>query len=114
MHALEAILQLHVATDQAAIAHLPFVISNLAHDALQSSSHLPKWIARINSLIVSKNAGSRWAGLCLALQTSILNKEILKECSQNWVSICLPMLSVRQQVIILPIFLFTVLAFVAE
>ncbi|GJJ07200.1 hypothetical protein Clacol_001400 [Clathrus columnatus] len=98
MHLLETILQLNVATDQAAVTHLPFVVSVLTAETFKISSCIPKWVARINSLFTSKHTGARWAGLCLALQTGILNKDILKECSQNWISICLPLLSRNEDI----------------
>ncbi|KAF8515002.1 rRNA processing/ribosome biogenesis-domain-containing protein [Gautieria morchelliformis] len=93
MHPLELVLQLQVGSDQTAVLSLPSIISSLTPPYFEPSPHLQKWISRVTSLIHSKHPGARWAGLCLALQTSVLNKEIMLEASQGWIAITLPMLS---------------------
>lgn len=94
MHPLEAILQLQVGSDQAAVSNLPYISSTLTSTHFQPSPHLQKWIARVNSLIHAKLAGARWAGLCLALITSVLSKGVMIEASQNWIACSIPLLSV--------------------
>ncbi|KIJ56927.1 hypothetical protein M422DRAFT_23065 [Sphaerobolus stellatus SS14] len=93
MHPLETILQLQVGSDQAAVLNLPYITASLTPTQFSPSPHLQKWISRIASLIHAKQPGSRWAGLCLALQTSVLNKAIMMEAAQGWVGSALPMLS---------------------
>ena len=94
MHPLELILQLQVGSDQTAVSCLPSIISSLTPAHFEPSPHLQKWTSRLTSLIHSKHPGARWAGLCLALQTSVLNKDVMVEASQSWIAITLPMLSV--------------------
>ncbi|KAJ3551411.1 hypothetical protein NM688_g4721 [Phlebia brevispora] len=90
---LKILLQLQLATDSSAVQHLPSVLSSLNPQVLQPSSHTQKWTARVNSLIHSKDAGARWAGLCIAQQTSIFSKALMLECAQGWVTVVLPLLS---------------------
>jgi hypothetical protein len=94
MHPLEVILQLQLGSDQAAVLSLPSVVFSITPAHFESSPHLQKWISRVTSLIHSKHPGARWAGLCLALQTSMLSKDLMVESAQNWITIALPMLSV--------------------
>lgn len=92
---LKTLLQVHMASDAHAVLHLPYVLSTLTAESLQSSEHVQKWIARTNSLILSKDGGARWAGLCVALQTASLSKDLMIECAQTWVGATIPLLSVR-------------------
>lgn len=91
---LKLLLQFQVASDGNAVAHLPYTLSALTAEALQQSSHLSKWTTRINSLIQSKDAGARWAGLCLAFQTSVLAQAVMLECAQSWVTAGLSLIPV--------------------
>ncbi|KAF8917822.1 rRNA processing/ribosome biogenesis-domain-containing protein [Mucidula mucida] len=94
--ALKVVLQLHVATDVAAAQNLPYVLDVLSPQSLAPSPHLPKWTARINSLLHSKQVHGRWAGLCLAHRTSLHSKSIMIENAQNWLGIALPNLSRKE------------------
>lgn len=94
-HSLKNLLQLQLGSDRNAVLHLPYIVSSLNAESLQPSSHTPKWIARINSLVLSKDPGARWAGLCIAYQSSIYSRDLMMECAQPWVTGTLPMLSVR-------------------
>lgn len=94
-HPLKTLLQLQLASDSLAVLHLPFILSSLNPEVLQPSSHTPKWTTRVNSLIHAKDVGARWAGLCLAQQTAVYSKTLMLECAQSWVTVVLPMLSVR-------------------
>jgi hypothetical protein len=93
-HPLKSLLQLQLASDAYAAIHLPYILQSLTADAFVPSPHLSKWTARLNSLLSSKDAGGRWAGLLIALRTSALSKPIMIECAQGWISISLPVLSV--------------------
>ncbi|KAH0587795.1 hypothetical protein J132_06140 [Termitomyces sp. J132] len=93
LHPLKTLLQFQLATDASSVLHLPYVLSSLTQDSLSSSSHLTKWTNRINSLLHSKDAGARWAGLCIAHKTSILSRSTMIECAQSWLVIALPLLS---------------------
>jgi|SRR5712671_2581122 len=95
VHPLKTFLQFQLASDNAAILNLPYVIQYLSHQHLQPSPHLQKWLARINSLIHSKDPGARWAGLSIACQSSILSRELMLENAKGWVSAALPLFSVR-------------------
>lgn len=92
---LKTLLQLQLATDSSAVLHLPSILSSLNAEVLQPSSHTKKWTTRVNSLIHSKDAGARWAGLCIAQRTSIYSKPLMLECAQGWVTVVLPLLAVR-------------------
>ncbi|KAI0089115.1 rRNA processing/ribosome biogenesis-domain-containing protein [Irpex rosettiformis] len=92
-HPLKTLLQLHVASDGNAVLHLPYILSSLTSQALEPSPHSQKWMTRINSLIHSKDRGARWAGLCIALRTSVLSKPIMFECAQSWVTASLSLVS---------------------
>jgi hypothetical protein len=94
-HLLKTLLQLQLGSDAAAVLHLPYTLSSLKTDSLLPSSHTQKWISRINSLLHAKDAGPRWAGLCLANRTSILAKDIMVECAQTWVTSALQFLMVK-------------------
>ena len=94
-HPLKVILQLHLATDTAAAQNLPFVLDALSVECLTPSTHLPKWTARINSLIHSKQVHARWAGLCLAHKSSLYSKALMIDNAQSWLGVAVPNLSVR-------------------
>ncbi|KAI0743285.1 rRNA processing/ribosome biogenesis-domain-containing protein [Irpex lacteus] len=100
-HPLKILLQLHVASDGNAALHLPYVLSTLTAKALEPSSHSQKWTTRINSLIHSKDGGARWAGLCIALRTSVLSRAIMLECAQSWVTASLSFISRNESVPVL-------------
>ncbi|KAI0638331.1 rRNA processing/ribosome biogenesis-domain-containing protein [Trametes polyzona] len=91
-HRLKDLLQLQLASDAYAVLHLPFVIESLSREDFQPSPHTQKWIARINSLIHSKDPGAKWSGLCLAFQTAVFSKDIMLECAQSWVAAAMPLL----------------------
>jgi hypothetical protein len=93
-HPLRTILHTYVATDAQAVEYLQHTMATLSRDALLASSHLPKWTARLSSLLQSKEPAARWTGLCLALKTAQLSKVILMECAQAWVTLSLNLLSV--------------------
>lgn len=93
-HPLKALLQFQLATDSSAVLHLPYILSSLTPDCFLPSSHLTKWTTRINSLLYSKDAGGRWAGLCIAQKTSDLSRGTMIEYAQSWLGVALPMLSV--------------------
>ncbi|KAF9028466.1 hypothetical protein BDZ89DRAFT_1066113 [Hymenopellis radicata] len=95
-HPLKVVLQLHVATDVAAAQNLPYLLDVLSSQCLAPSPHLPKWTARINSLLHSKQVHGRWAGLCLAHKTSLHSKSVMIENAQNWLGIALPNLSRKE------------------
>ena len=97
---LKHLLQFQLASDALAVLHLPYVLSALNAEALQASAHVQKWTTRINSLLYSKDAGARWAGLCIAQQSSIYSKALMLECAQSWVTVALPLLSVRMSLLL--------------
>ncbi|KAH9850732.1 rRNA processing/ribosome biogenesis-domain-containing protein [Lenzites betulinus] len=92
-HRLKDLLQLQLASDAYAVLHLPFVIESLSKEDFQPSAHTQKWIARVNSLIHSKDPGARWSGLCLAFQTAVFSRSIMLECAQSWVASAMPLLA---------------------
>ncbi|KAI0677400.1 rRNA processing/ribosome biogenesis-domain-containing protein [Trametes maxima] len=91
-HRLRDLLQLQLASDSSAVVYLPFVLDALSREDLQPSAHTQKWIARVNSLIHSKDPGAKWSGLCLAFQTALYSKSIMLECAQGWVSAAMSLL----------------------
>ncbi|KAA1466753.1 hypothetical protein DENSPDRAFT_812014 [Dentipellis sp. KUC8613] len=95
---LRTFLQLQLATDAYAVLHLPYVLSVLSAQSLGPSEHLQKWTTRLSSLLYSKDPAARWAGLCLALQTSVLSKALMMENAQGWTAIALPLLSKNEPV----------------
>jgi len=95
VHPLKTFLQLQLASDNAAVLSLPYLIQFLSPQHLQPSTHLQKWATRINSLIHSKDPGARWAGLAIACRTSVLSRELMLENARSWVSAALPLFSVR-------------------
>ncbi|KAJ7590791.1 rRNA processing/ribosome biogenesis-domain-containing protein [Mycena floridula] len=90
---LKTILQLHLASDASALQNLPYIIESLNSDSFSPSSHLQKWIARVNSLLHSKDVSGRWIGLCLAQRTAVLSKSLMIESGQSWLGVALPLLS---------------------
>jgi len=93
-HPLKALLQLQLASDSYAVLHLSYVLSSLTATCFSPSSHIQNWTTRINSLLHSKDPGARWAGLCIAHQTSVFSKAIMIESAQSWLGVAIPMLSV--------------------
>lgn len=95
MHVLESLLQNQLASDQAAVQHLPTILTSVSASDLLPSSHTHKWTTRIHSLINSKVYGAKWAGLSIARKTANLNRDLLVECAQGWIANALPLLSVN-------------------
>lgn len=95
-HGLKTLLQVQLASDALAVLHLPYVLSTLTRDHFKSSEHIPKWTARISSLILSKDGGARWAGLCIALQTANVSRDLMVECAQIWTGAAIPLLTVSK------------------
>ncbi|KAI9000871.1 rRNA processing/ribosome biogenesis-domain-containing protein [Trametes punicea] len=91
-HRLKDFLQFQLASDAYAVSHLPFVLETLSREDFQPSAHSQKWIARVNSLIHSKDPGARWSGLCLAFQSALFSRSIMLECAQSWVAAAMPLL----------------------
>ena len=94
-HRLRDLLQLQLASDAYAVLHLPFVLESLSKEDFLPSAHTQKWIARVNSLIHSKDPGAKWSGLCLAFQTAVYSRSLMLECAQSWVGAAMPLLMVR-------------------
>ncbi|KAI0268321.1 rRNA processing/ribosome biogenesis-domain-containing protein [Gloeopeniophorella convolvens] len=101
VHPLKTFLQLHLASDGAAVVNLPNVIQLLSSQHLRPSSHTQKWSTRLNSLIHSKDPGARWAGLSLACQTAILSQALMLENAKSWVGAALSLFSKQEPVPIL-------------
>lgn len=93
---LEGFLRLQLSSDAISALYLPSVLSVLttAHFSSSPDSQLHKWGTRVTSLIQSKDAGARWAGVCLARRTGELKRELLVEYAQRWINLTLPLLSV--------------------
>ncbi|KAH9045464.1 hypothetical protein EDB85DRAFT_2070270 [Lactarius pseudohatsudake] len=108
IHPLRTFLQLHLASDDAAVSNLPFVIQFLSPQHLQPSPHLQKWITRINSLVHSKDPGARWAGLSIACRIALFSRALMLENARNWVGAALPLFSVRLPVTRLLTYIFSV------
>ncbi|KAF7288291.1 RIX1 domain-containing protein [Mycena chlorophos] len=96
VHPLKTLLQLQLASDSSAVAHLPFTLASLTAASLVPSPHSPKWTARINSLLHAKTSDARWAGLCLAHKTAFLSQAIMIECAQSWIGVALPLLAKKE------------------
>lgn len=94
-HALKSLLQHQLATDASTASHLPYVLDVLTEQHFNTSTHTPKWSARLSSLLHSKEPSARWAGLCLCLRTAELSKDIMIEFSSGWITVAIPLLSVR-------------------
>ncbi|KAG1892257.1 rRNA processing/ribosome biogenesis-domain-containing protein [Suillus subluteus] len=92
-HPLKSLLQLQLASDASSVLHLSSVLSTLSEDSLSPSPHLQKWTSRVTSLIHSKNAGARWAGICIAYRTSSLSKSTMAEFAQSWAGLALSILT---------------------
>ncbi|KAH9049102.1 rRNA processing/ribosome biogenesis-domain-containing protein [Lactarius hengduanensis] len=97
IHPLRTFLQLHLASDDAAVSNLPFVIQFLSPQHLQPSPHLQKWITRVNSLVHSKDPGARWAGLSIACQIALFSRALMLENAKNWVGAALPLFSRKEE-----------------
>ncbi|KAK0231019.1 rRNA processing/ribosome biogenesis-domain-containing protein [Armillaria fumosa] len=93
---LKTLLQLHLATDTSAAQNLPYILDILTSEHLSPSPHLTKWTSRIYSLLHSKDAPGKWAGLCLAHRTSLLSKIVMIEHAQQWLTIALRVLSRKE------------------
>lgn len=93
MDFLQTCLQLHLATDEAAVHNVPLLVSTLSNRSFESS-HTPKWTNRVNALLRARDPGARWAGLVLALHTSRSSRALLISNAQTWITTVLPMLSV--------------------
>ena len=91
---LHTFLSLHLANDDTAAYHTPIILSGLHSQNVESSPNLSKWMNRINRLIDSRNSGARWSGLCLALETAKLSKNVMMGSGQTWATVVLPILSV--------------------
>ncbi|KAJ3813902.1 rRNA processing/ribosome biogenesis-domain-containing protein [Lentinula aff. lateritia] len=91
-HPLKALLNFHLASDASTVVHLPFITGIVTAKHFLPSPHLAKWTSRINSLLHSKDAGARWAGLCLAHRTSICSKLVMIESAQGWLGVAIPLL----------------------
>ncbi|TFL00553.1 rRNA processing/ribosome biogenesis-domain-containing protein [Pterulicium gracile] len=92
-HALKSLLQHQLATDASTASHLPYVLDVLTEQHFNTSTHTPKWSARLSSLLHSKEPSARWAGLCLCLRTAELSKDIMIEFSSGWITVAIPLLS---------------------
>ncbi|KLO19861.1 hypothetical protein SCHPADRAFT_934991 [Schizopora paradoxa] len=90
---LHTFLQTYLSDDALSVTFLPAILSGLSSCDVENSTHLSKWVNRVNSLIHSKDAGIRWAGLCLALKTSQLARSVLLSSGQAWVAAVIPLLS---------------------
>lgn len=120
---VENLLQLQLSSDALAVLYLPSILSILspvhfssdAKDSLSTKTGantgnvnnaassrvapmtpalLNKWCTRVTSLMQSKDAGARWAGICLARRTGELRRDVLVEYAQRWINLTLPCLSV--------------------
>jgi len=113
---VENILQLQLSSDALAVLYLPSILSILSpvhfsSDVKANSTDgtglgvsqvapitpamLNKWCTRVLSLMQSKDAGARWAGICLAKKTGELRRDVVVEYAQRWINLTLPSLSVR-------------------
>lgn len=95
MDFLQTCLQLHLTTDESAVYNVQHIIFTLSPHHLESA-HAPKWMNRVNALIRARDAGARWAGLVLALQTSRLSRTLLLNSAQTWMTAVLPILLVSR------------------
>ena len=92
---LKTLLQLQLASDTAAVLHLPYILSCLSPASFHESEYTSRWTSRISSLLYSKDPAARWAGLCIAQRTAVSSRTLMLESAQSWVTIALPLLSVR-------------------
>lgn len=103
MQTLESIVQLQLATETTSVFHLPIVLESLteehfhSHSPSHSSAGRTRWVARVNSMLHSKEPAGRWAGACLARRTAAVSKEVLLECASGWIGVVLPWFSVRPE-----------------
>ncbi|KAI3612208.1 ribosome biogenesis protein rix1 [Moniliophthora roreri] len=96
IHPVKALLNVQLASDSSAVIHLPYILQIINADYFLPSPHLQKWSLRITSLLHSKEAGAKWAGLCLAHGTSLYSKSVMIECAQSWLGIALPILTRKE------------------
>ncbi|KAF9006544.1 rRNA processing/ribosome biogenesis-domain-containing protein [Cyathus striatus] len=94
---LKLLLQIQLASDISAAQNLPFVLNSLTTQSFFPSPHLAKWTTRVNSLLHSKEACARWAGLCIAHKTSVCSRSIMIEFGRSWLGVALPLLSKNEQ-----------------
>ena len=94
---LPVLLKTYVLDDFHAVENLPTILSSLK-ESLDASPSLTKWLNRTTALIHSNDTGVRWAGLCLALRTSMLSRNAMVSAGQSWITVCLPLLSVSSNV----------------
>ncbi|KAG8850762.1 hypothetical protein FRC20_001944, partial [Serendipita sp. 405] len=100
---LESILNLQLSSETLTVLYLPSILSLLSPEHFStepngakqgvSLSHINKWMNRIMSLMQSKDAGARWAGICLARKTGHIRRDLLVEYAQRWINLTLPLLS---------------------
>lgn len=95
LDAVESVLQVYLANDNAAVQHLPSVLTALNSAEYARSPHLRKFCARLNALIHAKEAAPRWAGVLIAQHAFRLNKDAVLDNAHAWVTAVLPLLSVR-------------------
>jgi rRNA processing/ribosome biogenesis len=93
-HQLKALLQVQLASDASAVINLAYSLQALDETCFIANSHLAKWTSRIGSLLHSKDAGGRWAGLCLAHRSSLLSRNFMIDSAASWLPVALPILSV--------------------
>lgn len=96
---LDVLLQSYFATDEGIVQHLPAILDSLSPSLFERSAQFTKWTNRINALLHSKQPAPRWAGLVLAHQTSLHSREIMVDNAQGWISVALPIISVREHVL---------------
>lgn len=95
--ALELVLQVHLANDNSAVQHLPTVLASLNSPDYARSQHLRKFCTRLNALVHAKDPAPRWSGILIAEHAFRLNKDAVLDHAQSWVTVVLPLLSVRRR-----------------
>ncbi|KZW03784.1 hypothetical protein EXIGLDRAFT_663068 [Exidia glandulosa HHB12029] len=93
---LEHVLQVLLANDNAAVQHLPTVLTSLSSPDYARSQHLRKFCTRVNALIHAKEPAPRWAGILIAEHAFRLNKDAVLDSAQAWVTAVLPLLSRKE------------------
>ena len=96
MDPLDHVLTALIATDSAAVANLPVVLGALEGVSLRASAHLRKLVARLSTLMHSKEPSARWVGICIANHCFKQDRDAVLEHAHVWVATCLPILSVRR------------------
>jgi hypothetical protein len=92
---LKTLLQVHLATDVSSAYHIPFILRALNKQCFLVNTLTPKWIIRVNALLHSKTPAGRWAGLCLAWKTAIINEEITIQQGHSWLTVSQHLICVR-------------------